>query len=181
MLKTTTRLAKASRSIRHASSIVPNAPKINTLYCDIDNVPLEQFRQRAFIPEKPIRIIQDRDSPRKNTAQSLLPAQQKWFSHDSAPIEPGVPSPPGANLVPSQEYLSAFADTILPYELIPPPKNNPPQAHRKSATRRTKRDVPPVQRAAIALPARIQGLAASSRETLHRAGANRRSAGADAG
>lgn len=124
MLKTTTRLAKASRSIHHASSIVPNAPKIDTLYCDIDNVPLEHFRQRAFIPEKPIRIIQDRDSPRKNTAQSLLPAQQKWFSPDSSPTQPGVPSLPGANLVPSQEYLSAFADTILPYELILPPKNS---------------------------------------------------------
>ncbi|TVY39572.1 Lysine-specific demethylase [Lachnellula occidentalis] len=127
MLKTTTRLTKASRSIHHhAAPVIPNAPQIDTLYCDTDNVPLEHFRQRAFVPEKPIRILQHRDSPRKNTAQSLLPAQQKWFSHDPSLIQPGVASPPGTNLVPSQEYLSKFADTILPYELILPPRTDSP-------------------------------------------------------
>ncbi|TVY25024.1 Lysine-specific demethylase [Lachnellula hyalina] len=125
--RTTTHFTKALRSIHHhAASIISNAPQIDTLYCDTDNVPLEQFRQRAFVPEKPIRIIQDRDSPRKKTAQSLLPAQQKWFSQASSLIQPGIPSPPGANLVvPSQEYLSQFADTILPYEFILPQNPNP--------------------------------------------------------
>jgi hypothetical protein len=121
MHRTTARFAKPSRSIYRYYTSIPSAPKIDRLYCnDLDDIPLERFRQRAFIPEKPIRIIQDLYSP---TAESY-PAQKKWFSRSPVIRPHGTPRWPGT-LVPSQEYLSQFADTILPYELTLDLKNEP--------------------------------------------------------
>jgi hypothetical protein len=78
-------------------------------------VDLSEFRQRAFDAEKPL-LITTRDGTASKTGNATkldqsLPATRKWFSH-----ERGTSSSPASTL--SEQYLSRFQDTILPYELI---------------------------------------------------------------
>jgi len=88
-------------------------PSVDRIISPLNDVDLNVFRQRAFIPEEPL-LITTRDGTRSNTTliESSIPAGHKWFSLSSR--EGGEGSQP----VISQSYLSPFSDTIVPYELI---------------------------------------------------------------
>lgn len=90
-------------------------PSVDSLFGPLAIIDLTQFRQRAFIPEQPL-LIQTRDaitSKAKSATHLLnsLPAAQKWFSREPEDATSPV-------LKPSEQYLSPYQDTILPYELI---------------------------------------------------------------
>ena len=84
-------------------------------------VELSEFRQRAFAPERPL-LITTRDgtastAANAKTSDQPLPAAHKWFTHE-------VGTSPNLVLTLSEQYLSLFQDTILPYELIIDPNGN---------------------------------------------------------
>ncbi|TVY82414.1 Lysine-specific demethylase JMJ30 [Lachnellula suecica] len=125
MLRTTTRLAEPSRCLhRWYSSAVdrhdvpPKAPFLRTLYCDIHDVPVDKFRELAFLPETPIRIAPPQNGEERSKWQAGFP--ERWWSRDDS-----TSRLPDGSLLPSQEYLSQFADTILPYEVILDMKKEP--------------------------------------------------------
>lgn len=143
----TTQLGRPLRCLRHRyyssarRGSSPSAPAIDTLFCDLNDVPIQEFQERAFLPEKPLHIARDPVASENSVATvykqlTSLPAQEKWFtaavSLRSAHHRDGL-GLDDAHMVPSQDYLSQFADTILPYELIldltkkPAPKVRGPQ------------------------------------------------------
>jgi len=119
MLKATTRLPKSSRCVRprYSSALAGSRalpPKINTLSYDLNDVPLELFRDTAFVPGKPIHIAPSRENDGgKDTKCRAYPAQEKWFCR----VEGEADLQRNTHMVPAEKYLSQFADTILPYEL----------------------------------------------------------------
>jgi hypothetical protein len=71
---------------------------------------LDDFRKNAFIPEKPVLIS-------NGSSKDALPAGKRWFTHQNRSSENSLKA---ARQHISAEYLSPFADTILPYELYSP-------------------------------------------------------------
>lgn len=117
MLKTTTRLPKSWWSSitvpgRYSFALAASRAfpsKIKTLSYDLNDVPLELFREAAFVPGKPAHITRSRGGDAKRRG---YPAQEKWFCReDEADLHRNT------HMVPANKYLSQFADTILPYEL----------------------------------------------------------------
>ncbi|EPE32572.1 Clavaminate synthase-like protein [Glarea lozoyensis ATCC 20868] len=82
---------------RLAQRETSQVPQINTSYANID---LEEFRHRAFAPEKPLLM------KRQPGEVQALPATRKWF----------VASEKNSNRCDVQ-YLRQFEDVYLPYEL----------------------------------------------------------------
>ncbi|KAM3079749.1 hypothetical protein ACMFMG_006155 [Clarireedia jacksonii] len=80
-----------------------------------DDVDLNEFRQRAFIPEKPVIMTTSNDGLSTQKIVSI-PAATKWFS-PATKDEDGKPSNSASNLILAHEYLTFFSDTLLPYEL----------------------------------------------------------------
>jgi hypothetical protein len=102
-------ISRLYSSFQHQLKALPAVPSIRERF---ENVDINEFRQRAFIPETPILITRrHNDSP-----SNPVPAAVKWFSFAS------IESPDGSGsyqaLIPSHHYLAPFGATILPYELI---------------------------------------------------------------
>lgn len=85
--------------------------KVPTIRRSLNSIDLDQFRKDAFIPETPV-IISNAPSG------DAVPAEQKWFKRQDFPNENTLRA---ADQQTSLEYLTPFADTILPYELYSPP------------------------------------------------------------
>lgn len=80
----------------------------------LNDIDMELFR-RNFLLEKPL-LIQTADRSRA-AASMALPAAGKWFSEDAGP-----------DTVAMFQYLSAFGEAILPYELLVDPERDSPQS-----------------------------------------------------
>ena len=105
---------KTSLYLRHfcSSRHEPIAlSSVERLVGGIGDVDLNEFRQRAFVAEKPL-LITERDGPKSAHIRASIPAARKWFSFLSA--EEGEER----RTIISQDYLSPFAGTIVPYELV---------------------------------------------------------------
>ncbi|PQE04431.1 Transcription factor jumonji aspartyl beta-hydroxylase protein [Rutstroemia sp. NJR-2017a BVV2] len=107
------RLSTSSRSCpgRQYHSL----PFVSRIDESFDGVDLNEFRQTALIPEKPVFMTTSKggSSTKKNIS---IPAATKWFS-PTTKDENSSPSTSASNLLLAQEYLAPFSDTILPYEL----------------------------------------------------------------
>jgi hypothetical protein len=122
MLSATWSLTKSPRLIRRSYSTFNEGtlPAVHTIIGSFDTVNINEFRDRAFIPEKPV-LITTRGGLRSISADtgeshSSLPAVYKWFSK---PVCHGTKSTtPSQALDLSHQYLSTYGSTILPYELI---------------------------------------------------------------
>lgn len=93
-------------------------PPVGSIVGGIDDIDIDDFRHRAFIPETPL-LIKNKAGPYStdNTqSTSSIPAAVKWFAREDLSA-PAASSNPNHRIVPSQEYLYPFRDTILPYEL----------------------------------------------------------------
>ncbi|KAN0117590.1 Clavaminate synthase-like protein [Hyaloscypha variabilis] len=90
-------------------------PPVDRIVGSFGTVDLSEFRKRAFVPKTPLLITTREESTSTATdgilSHQSLPAAQKWFTHNH-----GSNSSP--ELMPSDQYLSQFQDTILPYEFI---------------------------------------------------------------
>ena len=90
---------------------------VDILCGPIDSVDIQEFRQKAFIPEKPILITSKLDSKASTahirTLGCSIPAAVKWFE----PIDPESGLSSQAPVF-SHHYLSRFDATILPYEYV---------------------------------------------------------------
>jgi len=84
-------------------------PSVDRIIGPLNDVDLNVFRQRAFIPEEPLHITT------RDVTDSSIPAIHKWFSLSS--LKDGEEGE-DRHAVISQSYLSPFSDTIVPYELI---------------------------------------------------------------
>jgi hypothetical protein len=123
MLRQSSSLKRTSISIYrfYSSSQGANSLRIVDTICSrLDAINIHEFRDRAFLPEKPV-LISTRNGSKFSSAyirlpNQSLPAAYKWFCTEAANngVESVKPSPA---LALSQQYLSAFGDTILPYEL----------------------------------------------------------------
>jgi hypothetical protein len=112
-LSTTSRLVRYFNSSSRRFTALPSIDRILGPLNDVD---LNVFRQKAFIPEEPI-LITTRDGTDSNLTpiESSIPAAQKWFS--LSPLRDGEGNGRTQSVV-SQSYLSPFSDAIVPYELI---------------------------------------------------------------
>jgi len=86
---------------------------VPTIRGPIDSIDIQQFRQRAFIPETPILITTKLDSETTSadtqTSGYSIPAAVKWFEA----TESG-----SSSQTLSHHYLLPYGATILPYEFI---------------------------------------------------------------
>ncbi|KAE8443323.1 hypothetical protein EG329_001966 [Mollisiaceae sp. DMI_Dod_QoI] len=85
-----------------------------TIHQSLKLIDVDEFRKTAFVPETPLLISHG------TTPEHALPAGTKWFTRPRASNE-GIMKHTEQYV--SLEYLSPFADTILPYELYIPPEN----------------------------------------------------------
>ena len=87
---------------------------VESMKGQLQNVDIDIFRQRAFIPQQPILITErdDQDLPSNGTASSRsILAASKWYST--------VTGQDGKSAVTVSQYLSSFSDSVnLPYELL---------------------------------------------------------------
>lgn len=93
-------------------------PSVQTINYSFDHVNLDEFRQEAFIPMKPIlmKSVEDKASTGSGREKSI-DIIEKWFKHvSSTQFANTLPPTKISTLLPSQ-YLHSFAGTILPYEL----------------------------------------------------------------
>ncbi|TGO48035.1 hypothetical protein BCON_0254g00070 [Botryotinia convoluta] len=93
-------------------------PSVQTINSSFDDVNLDEFRQEAFIPMKPIfmKSVEDKASTSSGREKSI-DVVAKWFKHvPSSQFAKVLPPTEISTLLPSQ-YLHSFADTVLPYEL----------------------------------------------------------------
>jgi hypothetical protein len=100
------------------SSLKAVLQEVDTLRGPIDSIDLHEFRQKAFIPEKPILITTtaNTDDPALEDGRlsgCSIPAAMKWFE----PLRPESVLSTQASTI-SNQYLSPFRATILPYELV---------------------------------------------------------------
>ncbi|KAK2626863.1 hypothetical protein QTJ16_004038 [Diplocarpon rosae] len=112
-----TRLSIFTRSSRHFLRFYSSRnvfSPVQSIAGPLDLIEVEEFRARAFLPERPLRIT----APNAEGASDWIPAANKWFTHDFISNE-SQSSHTGRRIL-SYSYLSAFASTILPYELTTP-------------------------------------------------------------
>lgn len=112
-LSTTSRLVRYFNS---SSRRLTTLLRVNRTIRPPNDVDINVFRQRAFIPEEPLLITTGTGTDSNPTLiESFIPAIYKWFTLSSR-REGG--EGPEKQAVISQTYLSPFGDTIVPYELI---------------------------------------------------------------
>jgi hypothetical protein len=91
-------------------------PNVDRIISPLNDVDINVFRQRAFIPEEPLLITTRAGTDSNLTpVESSIPAAHKWFSLSS--LKDGEEGEERQAII-SQSYLSPFGDTIIPYELI---------------------------------------------------------------
>ncbi|RFU35419.1 hypothetical protein B7463_g945, partial [Scytalidium lignicola] len=93
-------------------------PPIQILYGNFNHVDVNEFREKAFVPQLPMIIKATEEetscSSPSHTFANSIPAACKWFSLE--PHSDGVETAE-QRVVLAKDYLAPFADTILPYEL----------------------------------------------------------------
>jgi Cupin-like domain len=91
---------------------------VESVLGDIEDIDIDDFRKRAFTPERPLLIKRKLASGSTDifASRSSIPAAAKWFITESIGT-PDQTSTRRQRVVPSYKYLSSFQDTILPYEL----------------------------------------------------------------
>ena len=121
ILQFTTLPIRRLYSSQHGFEPVPN------VIGPLDTISVEEFRTRAFTPEKPL-LITAGDENSVNGSGCTIPAAEKWFtSIASAPTskDSGSLTQEDGIATLSQEYLRLYASTLLPYELITPQNPDP--------------------------------------------------------
>merc|ERR1712093_167813 len=121
ILQFTTLPIRRLYSSQHGFEPVPN------VIGPLDTISVEEFRTRAFTPEKPL-LITAGDENSVNGSGCTIPAAEKWFtSIASAPTskDSGSLTQEDGIATLSQEYLRLYASTLLPYELITPQTPDP--------------------------------------------------------
>lgn len=111
-------LQRLSSSTPSLQSLRP----VDSVVGDIEDIEIDDFRKRAFVPERPLLIrrkLAD-DSAENDTSKFSIPAAAKWFTRESSD-KTGEPSNQRQRVVPAIDYLHPFQDTILPYELTGDP------------------------------------------------------------
>ncbi|RDL42030.1 uncharacterized protein BP5553_02009 [Venustampulla echinocandica] len=112
-------------SIPPKNPIYRALPASDVLVSYLADVDIDEFRQRAFVPQKPILITTRSptipDSATSQTARLLglgIPAAQKWFCPRRQDGSNGDGAGAPCAVVPSRTYLEPFQEAVLPYELI---------------------------------------------------------------
>jgi hypothetical protein len=123
------------RRFGYSSASLRSLQPVESIIGGIDDMDIDDFRRRAFIPETPLLIKGKlaRASTESSSSTSSIPAAAKWFSRDSIRTH-GESSKLHQRLVPSQKYLQPFQDTILPYELIDDLARTSPQSHQQGGS-----------------------------------------------
>ncbi|CAD6446480.1 3234ccdd-933c-4a5c-a6c6-aa35bbc30f72 [Sclerotinia trifoliorum] len=108
---------------RISSSIVTrdyhSLPPVQTVDYSFDDVDLDEFRQKAFIPEKPVSLRSTNGASSTSLGKkSSIKIAEKWFMSKSQDqcANLDMTRKETSTLVPTK-YLEYFADTTLPYEL----------------------------------------------------------------
>lgn len=124
-------------SVRHFNS-ASSRPlhalrRVESVRGDFEAIDIDDFRQRAFIPERPLLIrSKARDiSADSCTSTSSIPAATKWFTRGGVGTIDKL-SATRTRVVPSYEYLSPYQDTILPYELTGDSEDRPSQLDQRA-------------------------------------------------
>jgi hypothetical protein len=116
-----------------SASARQSLPPVDSIVGGIDDIDIDDFRQRAFIPETPL-LVKKKPAPRSTDNAkytSSIPAAVKWFAREGLSA-PGASSNRHHRIVPSQEYLYPFQDTILPYELTSDVVGASSQSHQQA-------------------------------------------------
>jgi hypothetical protein len=120
MTRPVPRLATYRFFVRRLSSspALQSLGLVDSVVGDIEDVDVNDFRNRAFIPERPLLI---RATPASNYANNSalkisIPAAAKWFTIESINKLDGSLCR-HQRVVPCYKYLDRFEDAILPYEL----------------------------------------------------------------
>ncbi|APA14854.1 hypothetical protein SS1G_06905 [Sclerotinia sclerotiorum 1980 UF-70] len=119
-----TNIIRQSRCTQRISSSITtrsyhSLPPVQSIDCSFDHVDLDEFRQKAFISEKPVSLRSTNGaSPTTLRKESSIKIAEKWFVPKSCDQFANLDRIPkeASTLVPTR-YLEYFADTILPYEL----------------------------------------------------------------
>lgn len=93
-------------------------PPVSIIHSCFDDVDLDEFRQTAFIPTKPVLMRAMNNGSSTNSKREIsINVAAKWFVPISSTRFASVASPSAPNTLVPSRYLHNFADTILPYEL----------------------------------------------------------------
>ncbi|KAJ8061306.1 hypothetical protein OCU04_010369 [Sclerotinia nivalis] len=115
-------IIRQSRCTQRLSSSIAthnyhSLPSVQTIDCSFDDVDLDEFRQKAFIPEKPVSLKSTNGEPSTSLGkESSIKIAGKWFVPNFWIRFANTTREEANTLVPTK-YLEYFADTILPYEL----------------------------------------------------------------
>ncbi|KAG4439819.1 hypothetical protein IFR05_004717 [Cadophora sp. M221] len=124
MLTTRARLTRSIRRIRHIRRFYSShdvLQPVKTIAGPLDLIDVEEFRAKAFNAERPL-LITARDGRKAEDVKPppcSIPAADKWFTN-RAPESAKDSFQRNGSVILSQQYLTPFADTILPYELLTP-------------------------------------------------------------
>ncbi|QSZ30190.1 hypothetical protein DSL72_004710 [Monilinia vaccinii-corymbosi] len=101
---------------RLASSI--SLPPVPIIDACLDHVDLDEFRQKAFVPMKPVvmRAMNTEPATRSNNKMSIKVAAE-WFQPISSTEYASSPSRGASKTLEPSTYLNNFNFAILPYEL----------------------------------------------------------------
>src|ERR1700722_2108809 len=104
----------SSITIAHALS------PVNVIISPLDKLDINDFRQRAFYPKRPLLITISTDLTVNTTMSSSIPATKKWFTVNS-----GGDQLWKCRYLLDNGYLGQFGHTFLPYELLSSPADVP--------------------------------------------------------
>ncbi|KAH7403329.1 hypothetical protein BKA64DRAFT_743933 [Cadophora sp. MPI-SDFR-AT-0126] len=122
-------------SSQHAFQPVP------TITGPLNTFSVDEFRARAFTPERPLLITAGDGKPRPGNEKGVkaptcaIPAAEKWFTRKASSTTSEDAGEEDGFVILSQEYLAPFSSTILPYELITPhPSKSGPDTNANADT-----------------------------------------------
>jgi len=127
IVRSLTTSARIPRCFYYSFSRTSNLSPVETIVGQFNDVDIDEFRRKAFLPEKPLLITANNDLPAPLVATSIsIPAAGKWFV-PQRPQNRDSSQNSQDSLALSQSYLSPFSGTILPYELITDADPHSPQ------------------------------------------------------
>lgn len=111
MIRARTFLAGIRQHNRRFYSSRNAFPAVQTTTEPLTLIKIEEFRARAFVPELPLLIL-----ARDGSTPHTIPAAENWFVDEPAG-NGDITLNRSRSLVLSQQYLSPYSETVLPYEL----------------------------------------------------------------
>ncbi|KAH8808481.1 hypothetical protein F5884DRAFT_792374 [Xylogone sp. PMI_703] len=106
-------LRRFHASLRKSASL----PSIRTINVNFSDVDVNEFREKAFVPQQPtiITATEEKQSclSSSNVLWNAIPASCKWFSLETLDNSGSIQQ----RVVLAKDYLTPFSNTILPYEL----------------------------------------------------------------